>query len=72
MGTVGTSLFYISVFLASQITGLLQQALGLPGMFLVFAVNAAVYLGIVVIFVPETNGKIYHQFMDETKYIIKI
>ena len=72
VGTIGTALFYISVFLASQLTGFLQQALGLPGMFLVFALNGFIYVGLVVIFVPETNGKNYHQFVDEAKAAMKI
>jgi len=72
VGTAGTALFYISVFLASQLTGFLQQALGLPGMFLVFALNGSIYVGLVMIFVPETNGKNYHQFVEEAKAALKI
>ena len=72
VGTIGTALFYISVFLASQLTGFLQQALGLPGMFLVFALNGLIYVGLVILFVPETNGKNYHQFVEEAKAALKI
>merc|ERR1712106_1275853 len=72
VGTAGTALFYISVFLASQMTGLLQHALGLPGMFLVFSVNALLYLGLVLMFVPETKGKNYHQFLRESRSDSKI
>ena len=72
VGTIGTTLFYISVFLASQLTGFLQEALGLPGMFLFFALNGLIYVGLVIIFVPETNGKNYHQFVEEAKAALKI
>merc|ERR1711970_228372 len=65
VGTAGTALFYSSVFLASQLTSLLQESVGMPGMFLVFSCLAGIYLGITVIMVPETGGASYQQFVNQ-------
>jgi len=65
VGTAGTALFYSSVFLASQLTSLLQESVGMPGMFLVFSCLAGIYLGITVIMVPETGGASYQQFVNK-------
>jgi len=67
VGTAGTALFYSSVFLASQLTSVLQESVGMPGMFLVFSCLAAIYLGITIIMVPETGGASYQQFVNNQK-----
>jgi len=65
VGTVGTALFYSSVFLASQLTSVLQESVGMPGMFLVFSCLAGTYLGITITMVPETGGATYQQFVNQ-------
>jgi hypothetical protein len=72
VSAVGTSLYYLSVFLSSQIPGLLEHSIGMPGMFLVFALISAIYLGTVFYMVPETYGTNYHQYTSDNKKEIKI
>ena len=72
VGTAGTALFYTSVFLSSQLTGILQHAVGMPGMFLVFSALASFYLMLVFMLVPETSGKTYQQFVEEAEIDYKI
>ena len=63
VGTVGCSFYYISVFLSSMLPGLLEPRLGLAGMFAVFAAITGLFLGLVIILVPETAGKSYPEFI---------
>jgi len=72
VGTAGTALFYSSVFLASQLTSVLQDSVGMPGMFLVFACLAGLYLGITLLLVPETGGASYQQFVNQVNEDNKI
>ena len=65
MSAAGSSLYYISVFLSSILPGLLEPALGLAGMFLVFAAISGVFFGITFFLVPETRGKTYQEFISE-------
>ena len=44
-----------------MLPGLLEPALGLAGMFLVFAAISGVFFGIALFLVPETSGKIYQE-----------
>ena len=63
VGTVGSSFYYISVFLSSLLPGVLEPRLGIAGMFGVFAAITALFLGLVVLLVPETAGKSYPDFI---------
>ena len=65
VGTVGSSFYYISVFLSSMLPGLLEPSLGMAGMFAVFAAITGLFLGLVIILVPETAGKSYPEFIAE-------
>ena len=65
VGTVGASLFYISLFLASMLPGILEPALGMSGMFAVFAAITGIMLGLAILLVPETSGKNYQEFIAE-------
>ena len=65
VGTVGASLFYISIFLASMLPGILEPALGMAGMFAVFAAITGIMLGLAILLVPETSGKNYPEFIAE-------
>merc|ERR1712117_913646 len=65
VGTVGASLFYISIFLASMLPGILEPALGMAGMFAVFAAITGILLVLAVLLVPETSGKSYPEFIAE-------
>jgi len=65
LSTLGTSLFYLSAFLSSQIPGVLKPCIGLSGMFLVFAAISLSVLIIVLLFVPDTRGLNYQQFKKE-------
>merc|ERR1719203_1189880 len=65
VGTVGASLFYISIFLASMLPGILEPVLGMAGMFAVFAAITGIMLGLAILLVPETSGKNYPEFIEE-------
>ena len=65
VGSVGSSSYNISVFLASMMPGLLEPRLGMAGMFAVFAAITAFFLGLVILLVPETEGKSYPEYIAE-------
>ena len=65
VGTVGSSFYYISVFLSSLLPGVLEPRLGIAGMFAVFAGITALFLSLVVLLVPETAGKSYPDFISD-------
>ena len=65
VGSVGSSSYNISVFLASMMPGLLEPRLGMAGMFAVFAAITALFLGLVILLVPETAGKSYPEYIAE-------
>jgi len=63
----GSFLFYASVFLSSQQLTILEPLLGLSGMFLVFSGISALFLAIVLLFVPDTRGKSLEDYFTEIK-----
>merc|ERR1719357_2316021 len=63
----GSFLFYASVFLSSQQLTILEPLLGLSGMFLVFSGISALFLAIVLLFVPDTRGKSLEDYFTEMK-----
>ena len=63
MGAAGTFMYYISVFISSQMPAVVEPDFGLSGMFLVFAAITGIFLGVVLVFVPETKGKTYGEHL---------
>ena len=56
-------MYYISVFLAAQMPVLLGPTLGLAGMFLVFAFISGLCVVVILLLVPETEGKTYTEYV---------
>ena len=69
INTLGAASFYVSLLLASQISGLLEPYLGIEGVFLIFAALSIVFLAIGVWFVPETGGSTYYQYVNASSKV---
>ena len=64
MSACGSALYYTAVFLAAQLPIVLEPAVGLPGMFAVFAAFSGVVFVVVLVLVEETQGKTYRQHLS--------
>ena len=64
MSACGSALYYTAVFLAAKLPIVLEPAVGLPGMFAVFAAFSGVVFVVVLVLVEETQGKTYRQHLS--------
>merc|ERR1711954_312274 len=61
-------LYFISVFFSSPLTSLMMSVAGMPCTYIMFALVNCSFLGIVLLLVPETGGRLCIQFKrEETK-----
>jgi len=67
VNTVGSAGFYVSVFLSVHLTSILQNYLGMGGLFAVFTLLSCTYVLVVFLFVPETSGLTLKQSVKEKK-----
>jgi len=64
VNTFGSIAFYVAIFLSARMTNILQNTIGMFGLFCLFTIISAIYMLVVFCAVPETDGQTHKQFME--------